>query len=160
MLRKELFDAIVCDPPYGIRATKKVKTEVKETIPEGLNKRPVEHELDVKAVEDKHEKAGLEPIILSMYALAERCLVPGGRLVHLYHISTSDPYWKPLFEPDPHQAMQTDKQSTKASITVSTSDIASHLSLSLPPTLRLESLSQQSLTKDRLRCLVTLTKLS
>jgi hypothetical protein len=158
MFRKSLFDVIICDPPYGIRATNKIK-EHRENQEDllGLEKR---HTIQDESLAGQKTKVitkliGIDPIILALYSLAQECLFVGGRLVHLYHISTGDPYWKPVF--DRNIAKEAAPQIRE---TIDSSYLSAHLSLSLPLGLQIEAFSQQSLSKDRLRCLVTIRKVA
>lgn len=158
MLRVNTFDAIVCDPPYGIRATNKVREQSSEQEIPGLGKQIVDPKTKLVELKPRADQTeGLDPIISAMYALAEQVLVDGGRLVHLYHISTSDSYWKPLFAKKSAEAgVVSDLKVVPPGVT--SSDLFDHLAPKIPQRLRLAALSHQLLAKDRIRCMVTVSK--
>lgn len=158
MLRENTFDAIVCDPPYGIRATNKVRDPSAEQETPGLGKQIADGNTKIAESESRDDQTvGLDPIISTMYALAEQVLVDGGRLVHLYHISASDRYWKPLFVKKLVEAgTVSDLKAVPQRVT--STDLFDHLAPKIPSRLRLEALSHQLLAKDRIRCMVTVSK--
>lgn len=161
-LRDKSFDAIVCDPPYGIRATNKVQEKPSESPISGLGKQAViDHDGLSLVVKPPPEGPGLDPIILATYSLASRVLVEGGRLVHLYHISTSDSYWKSFFDKkSTNVAPSADKKDSLELEGFTSAQLLERFAAGLPPGMQTESLSHQFLAKDRIRCMVTARKVS
>jgi tRNA (guanine10-N2)-methyltransferase len=86
-MKSEVFDAIVCDPPYGVRAmTKQIGIRENKKIKE---KKEVEEEDEPHFSQKKHY--GVDSIYTDLLENAARILRPGGRLVFLYHTDTSLP---------------------------------------------------------------------
>lgn len=159
-LRNNSFDAIVCDPPYGIRATNKVKEKPCESPISGLGKQTVIGNDSLRLVEQPPpEGPGLDPIILATYSLASQVLVEGGRLVHLYHISTSDSYWKSFFEKKSTKTGPSTENKYSLEV-IASAELLEKFAAGLPPGMQTESLSHQYLAKDRIRCMVTARKVS
>lgn len=85
-----MFDAIICDPPYGWRASaresgvsdrQKIRKERLDEL--GFKKR----ELDEDEVSYKSTKVSeMDKIVQGLFELAKKILVVGGRLVFLYPI--------------------------------------------------------------------------
>ena len=86
---REYFDAIVCDPPYGIRAsirtkgnkisTDKVKKNKNYKIKEDNEEDKIKEE-----ILDEEEKSSCYKITKKLFNLGENVLKKGGRLVFLY----------------------------------------------------------------------------
>ncbi|KAL1496130.1 hypothetical protein AB1Y20_014751 [Prymnesium parvum] len=85
-----LFDAIVTDPPYGIREK-----------PAAMDDAPLLERLLPEAQREGHVPrtalAAVDTILVDLFALAERCLAVGGRLVFL--LPTTLPFSEALLPP-------------------------------------------------------------
>jgi tRNA (guanine10-N2)-methyltransferase len=97
--KRHLFDAIVCDPPYGVRARSQ-KTGIKEgwiTTAEKAEKKELatgEH----FAMKEHYDFVELH---LHLIDVASQLLKPGGRLVYLFHTDDREPDEKNTFPEHP-----------------------------------------------------------
>jgi tRNA G10 N-methylase Trm11 len=83
-----LFDAIICDPPYGRRAQLKQKPDSQ------LSKRKPEiKEIDHSEV-DLNKAREMDSCLESVYALSRLSLKQNGRLVLLFHMNNTDDFDK------------------------------------------------------------------
>lgn len=85
------FDAIVCDPPYGVKAgakkTKVIKDRKKRNNEEG---KETAEEGEIRAgIFSKKECFGINQIYHSLLDTASKLLKVGGKLVFLFHTDTS-----------------------------------------------------------------------
>lgn len=77
------FDAIVCDPPYGVKAgSKKTKSNDKASGMESKWKINNEHTIGIFT---KKQNYGVNEIFYKLLMIASYLLKKGGRLVFLFH---------------------------------------------------------------------------
>lgn len=81
--RNLIFDAIVCDPPYGRRA------QLKKEDKDNLSKRKPEPE-SISGVKPENIALDMKPCLNNLYDLARKTLKIGGRLVLLFHMNLHD----------------------------------------------------------------------
>ena len=95
-----LFDAIVCDPPYGIRALSKKSGKAHQDGEEELKEKPSTQEVSHCKAEEEELKTPHFPqtqsvhhlqIYKSLIEVSSRYLVFGGRLVFLFPQNESLP---------------------------------------------------------------------
>ena len=96
--RGGLFDAIITDPPYGIR----------ERSSEVVDERLISRELPAELMEGHVARtaiAALEQLLGDLFAFSARSLVPGGRLVFL--LPTTEPFTASLLPAHPGLELET-----------------------------------------------------
>jgi len=83
------FDAIVCDPPYGVKAgCKKTKAKDKASVKEHKWNEADESSLGIFT---KKESYGINKIYKTLFTIATKSLKLGGKLVFLFHTDTEYP---------------------------------------------------------------------
>lgn len=86
--QEPIFDAIVCDPPYGRRAQLKNKSDSQ------LSKRQPELHDTSSHDFDLNKARHMDDCLDSIYTLAKLSLKDKGRLVLLFHMNHSDDFDK------------------------------------------------------------------
>jgi tRNA (guanine10-N2)-methyltransferase len=94
---RPIFDSIVCDPPYGVRARSK-----KAGVPDSKKHRPKREALDTdQPYYGQKEQFDFIELHDHLLNVAAKLLKPGGRLVFLFHTDEEQPPEKNKFPEHP-----------------------------------------------------------